>query len=247
LLALSVFFVVASTVAESQEGPHPPAVAGDAAAPDLGGLRAPGVSSPGFLSMGIHPPVQMPVKQPAESVSEVSKTVAPAVASQADVAALPAPVQPSAVQPPRASAQVPGCLGQGLQTILSPDCMARVGVVPPRLAATMAGVPLPSPPGSAGVAAPAPYAVPASVRTTVASQPVAPAVPPGLACHVTGQSGDLTSFRAADADACLRGAFGMVGSSAGRFSVVLIDDYGHTVNVGCAGSSGFGKPTCSVR
>ena len=223
------------------------------ATPPSSGLSVPAAPWPEFLPLGVRapasPPASLGIAPAPRAAPAAGQPAVPAAPAQPagelsrQAVSVPALPLPPLAAPAAAATELPGCIGKGLQTILSPACISRLSMVPPRLAASMAGIPLPSL-GQPSAQAPdaSPFAAPPAFPAARAEPRMA-----GLECHLTLPMGDMKSFRAASTEACLRGAFGMAGSSSGRFGVVLVDDYGSTVDVSCVASGTGARPLCVIR
>ena len=129
-----------------------------------------------------------------------------------------------------------GCADRGLETILSPDCLRRLSPVPLGIGGTVSSFPLPAMP-SEQYPGPEPYPYP------LATPQLRPVVPEyGIGCTVTGASGS-TTFRAADDEACIRGAIGMI-PPVGSVSIMLLDNTGNTARAVCTVPVPGGRATC---
>ena len=145
----------------------------------------------------------------------------------------PVPVQPSAVA--AAPVQVPAagaagtCAGNGLETILSAECLRRLSPVPPGVAA-VAGIL----PGAAVQGA--------GTGMTPVAMPMTP-VMIGIGCNVTNAAGNWSQFRAANEAECLNGAVAMM-PEVGRISVMMVDQLGKTAGAQCWKAVPGVRPSC---
>jgi hypothetical protein len=137
----------------------------------------------------------------------------------------------------------PACVGQGLNTILTPACMRYLSDVPPALTGAEQGIPLPQAPDGFQSASSS-YPAPASSTLSAQSGDVVSGTQIG--CTVTNQAGVSSQTIVADQASCIQTALGEIVET-GWVSAVLTDAAGHAVGVRCAVDVPGGRPVCEVN